>query len=375
MNKHDRPLRVLQIHGSLCRSGQETWLMDIVRNTRREEFVFDVCLTSTVKGAYEEEFQRLGGKIFRCPLKSGIWSFSGCFKKLLETERFDVVHSHHYYFSGLILQIAARAGVAKRIAHIHPIEDLRSHEHFRKIFKWWMKKWICRYSTNIVGPSIGSLEGFCGPCWQEDGRNHVIYNGICIERFIQKADRVAIRRELNMPENAPLVINVGRYTPHKRHEFLIQVAEQVLGQRSDVYFLLVGAGSLKEKIEAMVRSKGLENNFRFISGATNIDRYWMAADVLAFPSCNEGFGIVVIEAAAAGLRVIAQDIPGIREAAGVCVEPALLSLETTADKWARVVLETLKKPRITEAQRQQILKDFPFSIEKSVDKLREVYDV
>jgi glycosyltransferase EpsF len=348
--------------------------MDIMRNTKREQLQIDACVTSLGKGAYEEEFNSLGGRILRCSLNTkNPFSFYYRFKHLLSTEHYDVVHSHSYYFSGFILRAAANAAVPKRVAHIHPVEDQKKEEFLRGLYTRWMKNWIRSYGTSFVGPTKASLEAFWGADWQKDPAKQVIYNGIKVDRFIQPVGREGIRRELGIPETAPIVINVSRFVPHKRHEFLVQVAEHVLAQRKDVYFLLIGAGPLKEEIEEQVHAKALQKNFRFISNAPNIDKYWMAADLLAFPSCNEGFGIVIIEAAAAGLRVIAQDIPGVREAAEACLDPVLLPVETSAEEWAHVLLDALRKPRMSESQRQRLLKEFPFTIESSVAKLKEIY--
>ncbi|MHC4693735.1 MAG: glycosyltransferase [Planctomycetota bacterium] len=369
----NRPLRILQVYGSLNRGGAETWLMDVMRNTSREELQIDACLTRGSKGAYQNEFESLGGRVHCSPFGKNVWSFCRQFKRLLDAEHYDVVHSHLYYFSGLVLRLAAHAGVPKRIAHIHPAEDLKAEEPFRGFYVWLMRRWIRHYGTNFVGPTEASLDGFWGPGWQKDPTKHVIYNGIHTARFVRPFDRFKVRCELDIPESAPIVLNVSRFSPHKRHEFLVQVAERVLGQKQDVCFLLIGAGKLKEAIEEQVRLKGLESNFRFISGAPNIDRYLMAADLFAFPSCNEGFGIALIEAAAAGLRVIAQDIPGVREAAMACIEPTLLPLETTVDEWSQIILETLKQPRITENQRQKLIRNFPYTIEKSIGKLKDIY--
>ncbi|MHC4360018.1 MAG: glycosyltransferase [Planctomycetota bacterium] len=376
MLKSNRPLRILQVYGWLQRGGAETWLMDVMRNTSRDEFQIDVCITVgvNIKGPYEAEFESLGGKILRCQKdKKNIWFFPRRFKKILRAGSYDVVHCHLHYFSGLVLRLAAQAGVPKRVAHSHPAEDLKAGRLLYDLYAWWMKRWVQRYGTDFTAPSKASLEAFWGPGWKDDPRKHVIHNGICTDRFLQPADRAKVRRQLGIPENAPIVLNVSNFRPHKRHEFLVQVAQRLLAQRPDVYFLLIGAGRRKEVIEELVYTKGLGKNFRFISGAPNIDNYWMAADVFAFPSCNEGFGIVVIEAAAAGLRVIAQDIPGVREAATTCPDLILLPLKTTAEQWAQRLLGALKQPRMPEGQRQMLLKQFPFTIENSVKKLREVY--
>jgi len=371
---NNKPLRVLQVCGSLNRGGQETWFMDVMRNTSREEFQIDACVTRRVEGGYEEEFQSLGGRIFCCPLSSNIWSFLRCFEELLHQEEYDIVHSHQYYFTGLILRSAARSGVPKRIAHLHPAEDYKAETLFRRLYIWWMRRLIIRYGTDFLGPTKASLEGVWGPDWERDPAKHVVYNGVSVDRFTGEVDIAGIRDDLCIPVNAQLVINVGRFVSYKRQGFLVKVAEFVLAKRTDVYFLLIGKGPLKDKVEEEVRAKGLQNNFRFIAGVPSIDDYWMASDVFAFPSLNEGFGIVIIEAALAGLKIIAQDIAGVREAAEVCSDCVLLPAETDPSRWAEVLLKTLSQPKMTESERQEYLKQFPFTIENSIQKLREIYN-
>ena len=125
MKKINYPLRVLHIYSTLNRGGAEKWLMDVINHTNRNEFIFDVCLTSNNNGAYEPEFIELGGKILRCPLSRNLYIFSKRFKSLLKLGKYNIVHSHLYYFSGFILKIAYEAGVDKRIAHIHPAVDFK----------------------------------------------------------------------------------------------------------------------------------------------------------------------------------------------------------------------------------------------------------
>jgi len=368
-------IRALHILGHLTRGGLETWLMDVVRNTDRNQLQIDVCVTSPAPGAYEDEFKGLGGRVLKCYLNPrNPLSFYLRLKQLLKQEKYDVVHSHCYYFSGVVLRAAAKAGIRKRVAHIHPAVDHKIDKPFRGFYTWYMKRWIEQYGTNFVGPTKASLEGFWGKDWEEDSQKRVIYNGIKIERFIQPVSKQQVHRLLGVPEDGKIVLDVSRFVPHKRHEFLVRVAEIVLSKRQNVYFLLIGDGPLKEKIITQVRTKAIYKNFRFLSGIPNIDEYIMAADLFVFPSCNEGFGIVLIEAAAAGLKIIAQDIPGVREAVKVCPDAILLSLDTPADEWARILLETLELPHISESHRQRRLKEFYFTIENSIANLKEVYN-
>ncbi len=368
-----RPAHALHVFATLNRGGAEAWLMDVVRNTSREELALDVCVVQEGTGAYEEEFQSLGGRVHRCRIGRTPWGFATRFECLLAGTDYDVVHSHLYYFSGIVLRSAARAGVPKRIAHNHPAEDIKALTLRRRVSTWWMRRLMCRYGTSFVGPTRASLEGFWGPDWQNDPNRRVLYNGIQVDRFVRPVDRSALRTELGIPADAPIVLNVARFAPHKRQTFLVDVAAEVLAQRHDVYFLLIGAGALKASVEQRVRDKGIDDHFRFISGLPNIDQHWLSADVFAFPSENEGFGIVIAEAAAAGLAVVAQDIPGVREAATACPDCVLLPKDSSEEQWAQVLLAKLEKGRMIESKRQDLLRSFPFTISASIESLKDLY--
>ena len=236
-----------------------------------------------------------------------------------------------------------------------------------------MKFLIKKYATDSVGPTRASLDGFWGDGWEVDNNKRVLYNGIDVQRLKKKVHRKNILKKLNIPENAKIVLNVARYSIHKRHEFLIEVAGKICSNRDDIFFILIGDGDLKNHIENIVEKNGLLRYFRFISGAHDIDEYFISSDIFAFPSCNEGFGIVVVEAALFGLPVIAQDIPGVNEAAIACKESILLPIDTSSDEWANTLIKKLDESSLDDRQSYRYQNDFPFTIQKSIDILRQVY--
>jgi len=366
-------LRALHVYASLNRGGAETWLMDVLRRAGRNDLAIDVCLVGDRVGAYEEEFRSLGGTIYRCPLRKNPLRFTRAFARLLRDHRYDVVHSHLYLFSGVVLRTAFRAGVPQRVAHIHPVEDVKEKRLLRGMYARWMRSWIIRYGTHFASPSREGWLRFWGPDWERDDNKRVIYNGLDVSRFEQTADPDGVREELDIPKDAKLVLNVARFAPHKRHAFLVDVAERLIGRDKNVYFLFIGAGDLRDEAMAKASAAGLDANVRFVAGASDINRYWLAADAFAFPSVNEGFGIVVAEAAAAGLPVVAQDIPGVREAATACHDVTLLPVATEPEAWSRTLEAAVAKGRLSDDERRRRLKSFPFTIERSIEALRGLY--
>ena len=85
--------------------------------------------------------------------------------------------------------------------------------------------------------------------------------------------------------------------------------------------------------------------------------------------------LVIAEAAAAGLPVVAADIPGIHDAAKACHSAKLLPVDATADAWAGAVLDGLNHPPLSLSERRSMLEHFPFTIEASIRSLNQLYGV
>ena len=102
-----------------------------------------------------------------------------------------------------------------------------------------------------------------------------------------------------------------------------------------------------------VREYGLEGRVHFLGVREDIGRLLSAADLMIFPSLREGLPGSVVEASAAGLAVIASDIPGIRELAGVAPGLRLCSLHQTDKEWATECLGTLGAESGLEQRRRE----------------------
>ena len=370
----ERPLRALHLLATLNLGGIETWLIEVMRHTSRDDLTIDVCTTRDDHGVYDEEFIALGGVIHRCPLHRNPWDFGRRLEQLLRRHRYDVVHSHLAYFSGFVLRSAAHAGVPIRVAHNHMTGDLvEAPGVLRPLYRYWMRRWIDKYCTLFVAVTSASLQSFWGSGWQTDSRKRVFYCGISLERFRQVADRAAVRAELGLPAGARLILNVGRFISSKRQAILVDVAGQVAARRGDVYFVLIGAGPLQAEVERAANTTGLSDIVRFVPAQPGIERFWLAADAFAFPSVSEGLPIVIIEAAAAGLPIVAYDIPGVHEAAEASSSATLLPLDATTGDWASAIFDALDRPLLSYVDRKEMLDRFPFSIEASIQSLKRLY--
>jgi len=142
-------------------------------------------------------------------------------------------------------------------------------------------------------------------------------NGVDTRRFAS-GDGAGFRRRFNIPGNARVLLTVGRIDPQKNQLAAVQALENLKGEHPDLHLLLIGHvtnARYLEEIRARVEAGGLEESVTIIEGLDGltgdiVDAYH-AADIFMLPSVHEPFGIVILEAWAAGLPVAAARVGGV----------------------------------------------------------------
>jgi glycosyltransferase involved in cell wall biosynthesis len=143
-------------------------------------------------------------------------------------------------------------------------------------------------------------------------RSITIPLGVDILRFAPPTDLEAraARQRLGVSEKDTMILYAGRLTPWKDPLTLVRAAKIIIQDRSDVTFHFVGRGPLHKEIISLARSLGIQNRVSVASSPDyfhGLTDYYKAADLFVLPTRKEGFGLVVLEAMASGLCVIASD--------------------------------------------------------------------
>jgi pimeloyl-ACP methyl ester carboxylesterase len=142
----------------------------------------------------------------------------------------------------------------------------------------------------------------------------IVPTGVDLKRF-SKGDRKGFREQNQIPPDALVIGHAGRLAPEKNLDFLINCMVEVLKKDARVHALIIGKGPAEQMIKDTFMQAGLEKRLH-LTGVLHyqhlVDAYF-AMDVFAFASLSETQGIVLIEAMAAGLPVVALDAPGVRD--------------------------------------------------------------
>ena len=371
-----KPVRVLQIVGSMNRGGVETWLKHLLANTDRRDFQIDFLVHTAQKAAYDDEIVALGGRLFRCPHHRNPLRYARRFRRLMQKfGPYDVLHSHVQGFSGFTLVLGRMAGIPVRIAHSHndtSLLDARG-SYARTAYRNLTRHLITANCTHGYAVSQPSAAALYGPAWKSDERLRVLYCGIDLKGFEGATDRDAVRAEFGFSPQDIVFGHVGRFDPQKNHSFLIDTAKEISLREPRARFLLVGDGPLRYQTQKQAASLGLSGVVIFTGLRPDIPQLMMSAmDAFLFPSIHEGLPLVLMETQAAGLRAVVSE--GSPEETVIVPELVRrLPLSGGVREWAAMACETAAMPRFDRARALHLMNASHFSIVRSVRYLSEVY--
>jgi len=147
-------------------------------------------------------------------------------------------------------------------------------------------------------------------------KHFTIYNGIDLEeiaKFLQNIDKKNVRSQLGIESDDLFLVNVGRLTLQKGQKYLIEAMTKVVKLNSRVKLIIFGEGELKEELQKLISKYSLKENIKILQPRRDIIKVLASADLFVFPSLWEGFSMVLVEAMAVGIPIIATNVTGINE--------------------------------------------------------------
>lgn len=172
------------------------------------------------------------------------------------------------------------------------------------------------------------------------GRLDVIANGIVPKAAART--REDTRAALGLRANEPVILNVARLAPQKGHDALLRAIPDVLHALPDARFLLVGSGPQEETVRRSIAELELTESVMALGSRPDVPDLLAAADLFVLPSKFEGLPLVVLEAMASSLPVVATAIGGSVEALGA--EHPLLVPSGDAEALAHKIIGALVDP-------------------------------
>lgn len=306
------PTIVLHVVGRLDIGGAESRIMDLYRNIDREKVQFHFMQHTPDRCAFEEEVERLGGKVYHVPRFNvkNYFTYKKAWKDFFKAHpEIKVVQGHMTSTAAIYLPIAKKAGVEITIAHARSAgvdPGLKGHlTRFlrRNLYEKCDYRFTC---SKMAGESVFGDQSLTL-------REAVfIPNAIDVDKFkFDKETREQIRYELGIKDKF-VVGHVGRFSHMKNHKYMLQILEQCIEMEKEkgltqTMLMFLGDGELKEEIMEQAVAMGISSRVLFMGNKRDVHRYYQAMDYFLLPSVYEGLPGTVVEAQASGLKGIMSD--------------------------------------------------------------------
>jgi glycosyltransferase involved in cell wall biosynthesis len=300
-------MRILLLSTSMGMGGADQQILLLARAMRSRGHEVRIVALAPL-GPMGLEAQREGIEVESLELERNLGAIPRVLRlvRIVRAWRPDVLHSHMVHANLLARAIRPVVGMPALVSTIHSINDGGS-----------LRMAAYRLTSGLVDRftiiSRLAAERYIAIKAVPARRLQVVPNAVDTDRFRKlPGARAVLRRELGLGDEF-VWLAVGRFEPAKDYPTLIAAFARLAAVRPASRLLLVGQGSLRSEVEGMVRAAGVEEGVRFLGVRRDIPALMSAADGYLLSSAWEGMPVVLLEAAAAELPIVATRVGGVAE--------------------------------------------------------------
>jgi glycosyltransferase involved in cell wall biosynthesis len=376
-----RPPKVLHVVGMLDRWAVESWLLRMLAYARHRGEAADWSFYGAfgLPGARDRDAEALGARVILSPVGIGQkLAFVRALRAELERGRYDVLHCHHDLVSGVYLGAATGLPIARRIVHAHNLDEsvLTPSALKQAVLRPTLRRVCLAMADLIVANSPHALDAFLAGRPRDPNRHRVNYYGIDPGPFASASgDRAAFRKSLGLAPDTPALLFAGRMTPEKDPVFAVDVLAALRRRLPQAVAVFAGAGDLENAVRERADDLGQTAAVRLLGWRAEIAEVMCAADWFILPHPHhplEGFGMAVVEAQLAGLRLLLS--------LGVSEAPLLpgaaarrLSRDAGAEAWADAAVELWRAPALSRAAALAELAASPMDLDFALADLTSLH--
>lgn len=280
-------------------------------------------------------------------------------RRLIKQFKPDVVHSHmvHANLFARLLRLTTRMKKLICTAH-NTCEGGRG-----RMLAYRVTDALCDLSTNV---SQEAVDAFIVQGAVPATRMLAMPNGIDTVRFtFNPASRTSLRAQLQLTDDTPLILAVGRFNIQKDYPNLLTAFSQLPSDLRHTQLAIIGTGEERANIEVLAVQLGLTDRIHFLGLQRNVHEWMNAAEVYVMSSAWEGMPLVLLEAMASERVVVATDCGGVKEVVGDCgilVPPK--NSKALADALTQALVLTPEQAQVRGClARQRIVERYSLSVQ------------
>lgn len=284
----------------------------IIRKLVEAGHTVDIA-TNEAYGVLADEFRALGCKVYqmswqRSPLKISNITAIKAFRRIVQSNGYDIVHCHTPIAAACV-RLACRPLRQKGLKIIYTAHGF----HFFKgapLMNWILYcpvEWLCSFFTDAIVTINREDADFARRHLHAKKTHYILGVGIDTARFAgEEVDTAQKRRELQVPQDAFLLLSVGELDQFKNHEAVVKAMPLLPA----MHYVVAGEGPLHDHLTALAQKLGVADRVHLLGFRRDVAALYKTADVFVFPSLREGLPAAMMEAMAAGLPVVCSNIRG-----------------------------------------------------------------
>lgn len=316
MNSIREKIRLLMVEPFISVGGEEKIVLNLLKNLDRSSFEIEVLCNSD--GPLLPEVKKLDLPLHFVSMRSkSDWQTIPRIRRIIAEGNYDLINGHNS-FAGLFTRVANLLAGRTRIIWT---DHLLPHQHHDSTLKSKLRGKIYTLpfclldcmADRIVYVSESAIKNRREYPHVSSGKMICIPNGIGLEIPEPSKNRNDFRRKLGIGEDTLLIGMVTLLKRQKGVDILLKACSEIKSQYHQIKCVVVGDGPDAEEIKKLADTCNLGNEVIFTGQIENIAKILPAFDIAALPSRFEGLSVTLLEYMAAGLPIIASDIPNNRE--------------------------------------------------------------
>lgn len=335
-------IKVLYFIHSSAVTGPGRIVYGLVDKISKDEFLCDVMCPS--EGNLADGLRKIGARIILFdPKRLRNLSALLTLSRSIRREGYHLLHIHSGQFSAFWKIFGRLIGIPAIIytEHVEGAEHSWIKGRTRLFLHLLAHPILNSAVDKIIAVSNETRRLFIKRQGVPSDKAVTIYNGVYAEALkTSRVDCASVRAKWMLPKDAFLIGIIARLSPEKGHRFLILAAKEILKERRDVRFVIIGEGPAKRDIEELITSLGLVDYFTLTGFQDDAHGIMGCMDIIVQPSIksSESFGLTVVEAMAKARPVLASDIECFREIIDDGVDGLLFKSENPASLKDKILL-------------------------------------
>lgn len=309
-------IKILHLITRLVIGGAQDNTILTLQNHDRHKF--HISLASNPDGFWQKRAEQASDEFYAIPsLVNPISPFQDLqalttIIKLIQTQKFDLVHTHSSK-AGILGRLAANFCNVPVVHTIHgfPFHDFMPHWQ-RKIYIF-LEKWFSDRSDFLITVSELNRQQAIDLNIASPEKTQTIYSGIDFTKLDKPHDLNHLRKELGIEPETKIITMVGRLDQQKAPYILIEAFAKVQKLVPGTKLLLVGEGELENSLKKQRDELGLTHKILFLGSRDDIPGILGITDIFSLSSLWEGLGRAMTEAMLVGIPVVVPNIYGIPE--------------------------------------------------------------